>query len=201
MIVFPAAPNRNADVNAIYYNNVASTDICDKILASIKKDKWQEGQVGATDYDAGFKIDHDVRACMQQPLPVDRMGFPLDCIMHAICEANTLNWQFRLSGIVEDDHPWIMHYPANMSAHNDWHVDIGRRNSASRKLGFTLQLTDGDAYEGGNLEFHETNLDLSVLRQKGTLAIFPAFWLHRVSPVTKGERTVVVGWVHGPSYR
>ena len=34
-----------------------------------------------------------------------------------------------------------------------------------------------------------------------TLAIFPTYWLHRVTPVTKGTRDAVVGWVHGPSFR
>jgi PKHD-type hydroxylase len=33
------------------------------------------------------------------------------------------------------------------------------------------------------------------------LLVFPAFWLHRVTPTTKGTRQAIVGWVHGPSFR
>jgi len=33
------------------------------------------------------------------------------------------------------------------------------------------------------------------------MVIFPIYWLHRVTPVTRGTRDVAVGWVPGPSYR
>jgi len=39
------------------------------------------------------------------------------------------------------------------------------------------------------------------LRERGTLILFPAFRTHRVSPVTRGLRVAVVGWIHGPSFR
>jgi PKHD-type hydroxylase len=44
-------------------------------------------------------------------------------------------------------------------------------------------------------------LDRAQVRQKGALVIFPTYWLHKVHPVTRGTRHVVVGWMHGPSYR
>ena len=102
--------------------------------------------------------------------------------------------------MVYDDLPWIMRYDAGGKGHYDWQVDIGQGANASRKLGFTLRLSDGDSYRGGDLQFHNMNLDAEMLRKRGTLIAFPAYWLHRVAPVTEGCRHAVVGWVHGPSF-
>ncbi len=201
MIIFPSAPTRNGDVCAVYYDLAFSDDDCNRIVAAIDDSLWEEGQVGEADYSGGFVVDRKIRACWQQPLPVDAGGSPLTLLMAEIVKANARKWNFKLAGIVADDLPWVMRYPADMGGHNDWHVDIGRRTSASRKLGFSLQLSNSDAYRGGDLEFHEIDVEPARLRQRGTMIVFPAYWLHRVAPVTDGERLAVVGWVHGPSYR
>ena len=33
---------------------------------------------------------------------------------------------------------------------------------------------------------------------KGEIVIFPSWMLHKVTPVTKGKRKVIVGWGIGP---
>ena len=38
-------------------------------------------------------------------------------------------------------------------------------------------------------------------REKGTIVVFPSFVQHRVTPITKGVRQSIVGWVSGPPYR
>jgi PKHD-type hydroxylase len=95
----------------------------------------------------------------------------------------------------------LLSYRGTIADHYDWHVDIGRGKTASRKLGFTVQLSASAEYEGGDLEFHGIPSDREAFRRKGLLLVFPAFWLHRVTPITKGTRHVIVGWVHGPSFR
>lgn len=85
--------------------------------------------------------------------------------------------------------------------HNNWHVDLGQSATASRKLGFSLQLTNGDEYEGGDLGFHRLKKQREELTTKGTLIVFPAYWLHRVDAVTKGRRHSIVGWVHGHNFK
>ncbi|MBP9066730.1 MAG: 2OG-Fe(II) oxygenase, partial [Candidatus Microthrix sp.] len=81
--------------------------------------------------------------------------------------------------------------------HYGWHPDAAT-TSPLRKLTFTLQLSEADSYEGGDLEvqgFGPTN------REVGSMTIFPSFFWHRVTPVTAGERLALVGWMHGPSFR
>ena len=34
----------------------------------------------------------------------------------------------------------------------------------------------------------------------GTLIVFPSFVWHEVSPVSRGTRTSLVSWYHGPTY-
>ena len=65
----------------------------------------------------------------------------------------------------------------------------------------TIQLSDADAYEGGDLQFMINNKIVNAPREKGTIIIFPSFVMHRVTPITKGTRQSIVGWVSGPPYR
>ncbi|WP_343328357.1 2OG-Fe(II) oxygenase [Polaribacter staleyi] len=83
----------------------------------------------------------------------------------------------------------------------DWHLDFGAGEISARKLSMTIQLSDADAYEGGDLQFMINNKIENAPREKGTIIIFPSFIMHRVTPITKGTRQSIVGWVSGPPYR
>lgn len=83
----------------------------------------------------------------------------------------------------------------------DWHLDFGAGEISARKLSITIQLSDADAYEGGDLQFMINNKIENAPREKGTIIIFPSFIMHRVTPVTKGIRQSIVGWVSGPPYK
>ncbi|MCR9213157.1 MAG: 2OG-Fe(II) oxygenase [Proteobacteria bacterium] len=200
MIVMPIAPLRNTGSVSVYVNKVFSEQECDRILDSLDEDKWEEAMVGGHGGKGVFTVQKDFRSNFQQPVPVSEDGFPLNRIAQEICNANSSHWRFDLDGFAEDDMPWVMHY-CRVGDHNDWHVDVGQSATASRKLGFSLQLTDGSEYDGGDLQFHRFDLPREDLTAKGTLIVFPAYWLHKVAAMTKGARKVVVGWVHGPSYR
>ncbi len=203
MIVLPSMPLRNPNVSLVYHGQHFNDEECDRIVASAIDSEWREGGVGGHDEgSAEGSVVGKVRSCLEQRLPIDqRTGAPLNKISLEISGVNSNGWRFELSGFVADDMPYLMRYPDSMQSHYDWHVDMGRSFAASRKLAFTLQLSNPEDYEGGDLEFHNVEIDLKSLRKKGTLAIFPTYWLHRVSPVTKGTRDAVVGWVHGASFR
>ncbi len=83
----------------------------------------------------------------------------------------------------------------------DWHLDFGAGEISARKLSITMQLSDADSYEGGDLQFMINNKTVTAPREKGTIIIFPSFVMHRVTPVIKGTRESIVGWVSGPPYR
>ena len=83
----------------------------------------------------------------------------------------------------------------------DWHLDFGAGEISARKLSMTIQLSDPDEYEGGDLQFMINQKVVNAPREKGTIIIFPSFINHRVTKITKGTRQSIVGWVSGPPYR
>lgn len=63
-------------------------------------------------------------------------------------------------------------------------------------VSFTLFLSDPDDYEGGELSFEMGSGEMRVKLGAGCAVCYPSTTLHRVMPVTKGERLAVVAWVH-----
>ena len=71
-----------------------------------------------------------------------------------------------------------------------------------RKLSFSLQLSDPDDYEGGNVQFlDEAGNSYFAPRKRGTIVLFDSRTQHRVLKVTKGQRKSIVGWTVGPRWR
>jgi PKHD-type hydroxylase len=111
---------------------------------------------------------------------------------------NSIFYRFDLYGFMED-----MQYTVYASGgdHYDWHIDAGSRTTCPRKLSLSLQLSDPSEYEGGKLEFMNGK-DVKVAdRDRGLVVAFPAYRLHRVTPVTKGLRKSIVVWTTGPQFR
>lgn len=70
-----------------------------------------------------------------------------------------------------------------------------------RKLSISIQLTDENNYEGGNLELLQSDKADKMEKTQGKLIMFPSFVQHRVTPVTKGERNSLVIWVTGNNFK
>ena len=96
----------------------------------------------------------------------------------------------------------LVTYQSDELGHYDWHHDVQwyGQSPYDRKLSVTIQLTESDAYQGGDFEFEEvqTNADF---RSIGTVLIFPSYLRHRITPVTQGERKALVAWFYGPRWR
>jgi PKHD-type hydroxylase len=105
-------------------------------------------------------------------------------------------------------------YDGNMKQHYNWHADqrsVPYGNSVDailrgkiRKISFSVLLNDN--YEGGNFEFetglpHEENRITALTPSTGCAIVFPSFMYHRVTPVTKGVRYSLVGWICGKPFR
>jgi PKHD-type hydroxylase len=74
------------------------------------------------------------------------------------------------------------------------HVDDAIMAGARTDLSFTLFLTDEAAYEGGALVVEDPLEERAIRLGPGDLVLYPSTTLHRVEPVTRGERLAVVGW-------
>ncbi len=114
----------------------------------------------------------------------------------AAIQNNTHRYHFDILGFHEELQ--LARYESE--GHFDWHMDFGASIS-TRKLSLSIQLSDPDTYEGGNLQFLANNKPFDAPRGLGTLIMFPSFVMHRVTPVTSGSRMSIVGWVTGPPFR
>jgi PKHD-type hydroxylase len=120
-----------------------------------------------------------------------------DKIAAAVGNANAEYYKFDLLGITHALQ--LLHYKSEENGHYDWHIDCGDGKSATRKLSLSIPLTDRDVYEGGKLEINNNGNIVQAVDEQGSISFFPSYLVHRVSPVTKGERWVIVVWVHGPN--
>ncbi len=75
------------------------------------------------------------------------------------------------------------------------HVDDALMNGQRTDMSFTLFITPPESYEGGALVIDETVGERHVKLAAGSLFLYPSNSLHRVEPVTRGSRLVVVGWL------
>jgi PKHD-type hydroxylase len=88
-----------------------------------------------------------------------------------------------------------------VGGHYDWHMDtVPPVDGMHRKLSFTLQLSDPDTYEGGDLLIGMLK-PVTVTKKQGSIIVFPSCLYHTVAPVTKGERFSAVNWMRGPQFR
>lgn len=62
-------------------------------------------------------------------------------------------------------------------------------------LSFTLFLSEPDIYEGGALLLDDLDGEREFRPAAGSAVIYQTGRLHRVTPVTKGERLAAVGWI------
>jgi PKHD-type hydroxylase len=84
--------------------------------------------------------------------------------------------------------------------HYEWHIDRGI-NTGIRKLSLSVQLSEPDEYEGGDLELWFGGEPVKANRERGMITFFPSYVMHRVTPVTKGVRYSLVCWVSGPPFK
>lgn len=74
-------------------------------------------------------------------------------------------------------------------------------NGPVRKLSFTLQLSDPNDYEGGDLLLWYSDNPEKMDRAQGYVAVFPSYALHEVTPITQGTRYSLVSWVTGKPFK
>ncbi len=81
--------------------------------------------------------------------------------------------------------------------HFNWHIDQIAVKGESRKISFSLGISDESEYEGGDLAFKAAEEEDYYKIGRGDIIAFPSWMLHKVTPVTKGKRRVLVGWGEG----
>jgi PKHD-type hydroxylase len=75
------------------------------------------------------------------------------------------------------------------------HVDNAWMAAGRSDLSFTLALSDSDHYGGGALVLESPSGEEAFRLPAGHALLYPSSLLHRVEPVSQGQRLVAVGWI------
>jgi PKHD-type hydroxylase len=75
------------------------------------------------------------------------------------------------------------------------HVDDALMGGVRTDVAFTLFLSPPESYEGGELVIDSAAGEDAFKLAPGSVVTYPATTLHRVAPVTRGQRLAAVGWV------
>ena len=167
--------------------------------------KWQKVETATISDKGKDKQITDVRRSkihwMDNP-EFERVLVPIyEELATKVREINDVYWRYAINGWEAFQYT---EYDESYKGHYDWHSDIGPKcvfEDQTRKISFSLGLNDADEYEGGELKLRlgPEDRDHSYRLSKGEVLVFPSWVLHKVTPVTKGFRKVIVGW--GLGYR
>jgi PKHD-type hydroxylase len=174
-----------------FWNNAFSKEECQTII-NIAKDK---GLIRGTTFG-----ESDVRDSKISWLyPIDDIDWVFRRVTDITLNLNERFFKFDLFGLNEGFQ--FTNYESPSGKYGK-HVDRAM-NIPVRKLSISIQLTNPEEYEGGELKLYDGDDDKANVMDKtqGTLIMFPSYVLHEVMPVTKGERNSLVTWVTGKQFK
>tara|TARA_B100001109_G_C18863137_1_gene475187 strand:- start:173 stop:793 length:621 start_codon:yes stop_codon:yes gene_type:complete len=187
--------DQQTDEKKQYYLN---TEMCKQIISWSNKLTLESGEtVGDKEKLTNKTKEREVN---QYSIPLnEETAWLYERFLKAAKFANhEAAWNFDISGF--HNPLLLLHYEGNYQHHYDWHLDIVGGKESGRKVSMSVQLSDSEDYEGGELEIKTSNKAMSTTREQGAIALFPSYILHRVKPVLSGERWCVVGWIQGQQH-
>ena len=205
---------RSCNFNDFYYFRNALSDEMIEDVHKMVYDNNYKFEKGGTGYAEGGGIDHDNsnnRDIAYIPW-VEHSNMIYTFLEGCVMKANQEIFQFDIQYVTDLLHYVIYPTPnqpdtlgqvRETGGHLDWHMDIGQGMVNRRKLATTVQLSDPNDYEGGDFQIWYGGSEgfITLPREKGDILIFPSFYLHRVTPITKGERRALVFWTGGEPFR
>ena len=214
--------------HCITLSRVISPSICEEIIELGKKTYTDYGQIGGGE--DGFRDDwtrksgvawlnrestlSDGKTVFEHITPhirqVNSDVFKFDLNFHE-------TYQFTTYKAPDEKYQWHCdgHFEpySEEDCKNDPNAE--ERIGGYRKLSYSVNLSHPDKYEGGHFEWTDpfglspqnmtpdniTYRAQQSAREQGSIIIFPSFVYHQVTPVTRGMRHSLVGWIAGPTFR
>ena len=172
-----------------FWKNLFSKEECQTII-NIAKDKGLiEGKTPSVSDERQSKISW--------LYPSDNITWVYQRVTDVITTLNEQYFKFDLFGLNEGFQ--FTNYESPSGKYGK-HVDR-EINFPVRKLSISVQLTDPEEYEGGELKLYFEDEGTIVDKTQGTLIMFPSYVLHEVMQVTKGTRNSLVTWVTGKQFK
>lgn len=183
-----------------YYKNVFNDQMIKELDSMVHTHyKFSKGRTGVkelgTDTDSYRTNNRDIAYIG----PEGHSQWLYELLFPLALQANEKLFHFDIDIVTDPIHYVI--YPED-GGHLDWHMDTGAYGVNKRKLAMTVQLSDPSEYEGGDFEIWFGGKESIVVpREKGDVIVFPAFCMHRVRPITRGQRKCLVFWTGGRPFR
>lgn len=194
---FPPAVAKGRNPPFAWWDDAFTTEEIEQVKETLKALVSEPATVGTNDRDGPAPENIRKTKVSWLKLTPDT-AWIYERMAYVAKELNAQYYNFDLYGFCEDMQATL--YDETKS-HYTWHVDGGDNSEAPRKLSMVLQLSDPSEYEGGELQILNKPEPETVSKQKGRIAAFPAYTLHRVTPITKGLRCSLVVWACGPAFK
>lgn len=185
------------------WNGVLPAAVCQAVIDTFDADQFYDATIQTSD--GSERIDERTRRAGNMFIEPGHWTGAL--ASHFASQGNQV-WGLDLAGLGTLS---ILRYEE--SGHFQWHIDALAHEQADypglgvgleRKLSITVNLSDPDDYDGGDLEFLNGLGQLITqpqLRERGSVIVFPSTVGHRVTALTRGVRYALVGWMVGPPLR
>ena len=182
-------PYNNGHTTCAWWDNVFTNEEL-SWLQDRTKQSYEEGAIGDG-------LNFNIRRNKVSWLYNNDCEWVYKKLEHVVSSLNSQYFQLDLIGFGEPIQ--LTHYISEDRGEYKWHCDYGK--GVSRKLSIVLQLSSPDEYEGGELQLKTEEDNTVVQKKRGMIVAFPSYTLHRVTPVTSGNRQTLVSWVTGPRFR
>ena len=163
------------------------SNICDQIIDCSSKIEYEKG---LTQYsDDGRKVD--IKFLYEEFNWINAL------IIGYVIFANSNNFLYELS---KSDIEEVQLSKYSIGQFYNKHTDFNfhpESKSHTRKLSVSVQLSDEDSYDGGDLLLYFGGEKYITPKSKGSVIVFDSRMTHEVTPVTRGERYSLVKWFHG----
>ena len=159
-------------------------EICDYIVNTIDIDSYKKG----TAQDKLLKSRRNVN------IQFSDINWINALLQGYIRYANCANFHYDLS---DEDKELAQISKYSEGEYYKQHKDFGKNNHLTRKLSLTVQLSDENDYEGGDLLLYNGSTSDKLSRGKGSVIVFDSRIYHEITKVTKGVRYSLVKWYHG----
>ena len=183
----------------VSWDDAFTLDEIDKIVEMGYSQPLDKGMI--TNHNGKSDIPN-LRSCtLNWHYPSESNEWIFSRVTEALSQVNSKVYHYELANI---EPLQFASYNSNNKEFYGKHLDctfgVDSPNT-NRKLSVTLQLTDSDEYEGGDLLLYTCETPVVAPKKKGMMIVFPSFIMHEVTPVTKGHRHSLVTWAHGPLFK
>jgi PKHD-type hydroxylase len=178
--------------NVWVYEERLPSELCDRIVKEFSSKELHQAAVGTENI-----INTNVRNVKTVDVPRSHWvnGIP----MYYGFDANEDNFLYNVSNVA-----FTEFFEYNQGMFYKPHIDVNPHlghPAHNRKLTVITQLSDGDQYEGGDLQIFTSSLEpVTVTRKKGSIIVFNSSLIHQVTEITSGSRNVLASWIIGPPF-